>query len=152
MRQKAVIIDVDGTLCNSPHVAGFKKITGGTDWEAWMAATSYATANDWCKEITVAMYKQGYRLIFMTARNTDYNGRAITERWLNNCLNPEGIFEYELIMRPAGDFRPDVDVKLMLYSELIVPHFDVLFAIDDKQTVINLWRNLNIPALHCADY
>jgi hypothetical protein len=150
--QKAVIIDIDGTLSNSQHVAQFQKPTGGTDWAAWIAATSYAPANEWCKQLAIAMYKQGYRLIFMTARTTHFDGRAITERWLNNQLNPEGIFEYELIMRPAEDFRLDTDVKLSLYATLVAPHYDVLFAVDDKQNIIHLWRHLGIPALHCADY
>ena len=152
MRQKAVIIDIDGTLSNSPHIAGFQKPTGGTDWAARIEATSHAPANEWCKELTIAMSWQGYRLIFMTGRTESFNGKAITEQWLKQQLNPEGIFEYELIMRPSGDFRLDTDVKLMLYTTHIAPNFDVLFAIDDKQSIVNLWRNLGVPALHCADY
>jgi FMN phosphatase YigB (HAD superfamily) len=152
MRQKAVIIDIDGTLSNSPHVEGFKKPTGGTDWEAWIASTRYAPVNEWCKELVLAMHRRGYKLIFLTARSTNFSGLEITKEWLDSHLNHEGIFEYELIMRPIGDFRPDTEVKTMLYSTLISPYYDVLFAIDDKKTVINLWRSLSVPALHCADY
>lgn len=152
MKQKAVIIDIDGTLSNSLHVELFKKPTSGTDWEKWMASNRFAAVNEWCKELCVAMQRRGYRLIFVTARSTGFNGLEITREWLNAHLNPEGIYEYELIMRPENDFRPDIDVKLMLYTTLVAPHYDIMFAVDDKAAIIDLWRNLNIPALHCADY
>lgn len=152
MKQKAVIIDIDGTISNSLHAEQFQKPTGGTDWEKWIESTRFATVNEWCKELCIAMQHRGYRLIFLTARSSGFNGLAITREWLNSHLNPDGIFEYELIMRPENDFRPDTDIKLDLYSRLIYPHYDILFAVDDKQKIIDLWRNLGIPSLHCADY
>jgi hypothetical protein len=152
MRQKAVIIDIDGTLANSQNPLVFTNSKGETDWPAWIASTAHAPVNEWCKQLTVAMYRQGYRLIFLTARGEHLNGRALTKNWLNNTLNIEGIFEYELLMRPEGDLRPDIDLKLTIYSTLIAPNFDVAFAVDDKQSVVDLWRNLGLPALHCADY
>lgn len=152
MKQKAIIIDIDGTLANSQRVAAFTSPDGKINWEAWISSTRYSPVNEWCKEICVAMQRQGYKLIFMTARGKDFDGESITREWLNNHLNHAGIFEYELIMRPAGDRRPDTDIKLELYTRLIFPLYDVLFTIDDKQSIVDLWRNLNIPSLHCADY
>jgi predicted secreted acid phosphatase len=152
MKQKAVIVDIDGTISNSPHVAQFTSPEGKVDWEAWISSTRFAPINEWCKEICVAMQRRGYRLIFMTARSSNFNGHEITREWLNNHLNSEGIFEYELMMRPKDDFRPDSEIKQDLYWTSVYPHYDVLFAVDDKHNIIDLWRNLNIPALHCADY
>lgn len=152
MRQKAVIIDIDGTLSNSQHTNLFPKPNGGVDWAKWMASNKYALVHEWCKELCIAMYKSGYKIIFMTARSSNFDGHTITRDWLNSHLNAEGLYDYELIMRPNNDFRPDTDVKLMLYTTLVVPHYDILFAVDDKSNIVNLWRNLGITALHCTDY
>jgi uncharacterized HAD superfamily protein len=151
MKQKAVIIDIDGTLSNSPDAYACRKPTGGVDWLKWMASTADSPVNIWCKELSIAMHKQGYKLIFLTARNTDYNGHTITREWLNKHLHSENIYEYELIMRPANDYREDVEVKEMLYSNFIEHKYDVLFAIDDKLSIIKLWKKLNIQGLHCSD-
>jgi hypothetical protein len=117
-----------------------------------MASNRFATVNEWCKEIVLAMHRRGYKILFLTARNGSSSGREITKEWLDSHFGHEGIHDYELIMRPDEDFRPDTDVKLMLYRDLVANSYDVLLAIDDKKHVIDLWRNLNIPALHCADY
>jgi hypothetical protein len=107
--------------------------------------------NEWCKEIAVSMHRRGYKLIFLTARSSGYSGKEITVEWLNLHLNHEGIHDYKLIMRPDGDFRSDADVKYTLYHEMIMPHYDVMLAIDDKLSIISLWRSLDVPGLHCAD-
>ena len=151
MKQKAVIIDIDGTLSNSPDAYACRKPTGGVDWPKWIASTSDSPINEWCKELSIAMHKQGYKLIFLTARNTDYNGYAITMEWLNRHLWREDVTGYELIMRPADDHREDVEVKEMLYHKHIEPRYNVLFAVDDKSSIIKLWKKLNIQGLHCSD-
>jgi hypothetical protein len=117
-----------------------------------MESNRFAPVNDWCKTLVVAMAHKGFTIIFMTARSTEFKGKEITTEWLNTQFNSEGIYDFELIMRPIGDCRPDTEVKLMLYTTKVAPHYDVLFAVDDTQRVIDLWRNLNIVGLHCADY
>ena len=52
MKQKAIIIDLDGTLVNSLKIDGFTDAWGKTDWERWMVSNRFAPANEWCKEIT----------------------------------------------------------------------------------------------------
>ncbi len=152
MLQKAVIIDLDGTLACSQHVDGFRKPTGGTDWPAWIAATAYATVNEWCLEIVKAFHAQGYTIIFLTARSDAYNGREITTNWLNMQLATANISDYKLIMRPADDYRKDFIIKTELFYTQVLPYYEVLFAVDDKREVVDMWRNLGVTALHCADY
>lgn len=152
MKQKAIIIDIDGTLCQSAHVDLYKNPDNTINWEKWMESNRFALVNDWCLELCIAMQRKGYRLIFLTARGEDFNGREITKNWLDSHLNTYDIYDYELIMRKDGDFRSSEQIKLDAYIRLILPHFNVLFAIDDQRNIVDLWKNLDIPSLHCADY
>jgi hypothetical protein len=49
--QRAIIVDLDGTLCNSQRVTGFEDQFGHVNWEAWGESNAYATRNEWCAEI-----------------------------------------------------------------------------------------------------
>jgi len=54
-------------------------------------------------------------------------------------------------MRSENDYSPDIDVKLGLYATHVSPYYNVAFAIDDRKHIIDLWRSIGIPALHCTD-
>jgi predicted secreted acid phosphatase len=146
--QQAIIVDLDGTLANSQHVKDFTNENGKVDWPAWMDATAFATVNDWCREIVHAFAANGTKIIFLTARNGNEQGRKITEEWLRRTT----FADFELLMRKENDYRPDTIIKSEIYLNEIAPRYEVLFAVDDKKAVIDMWRNLGVPALHCADY
>lgn len=149
MRQ-ALIIDLDGTLCNSMHVADFTDINGVVNWNEWAESTAYATRNDWCAEIVNNFASQNYHIIFLTARTGTPRHFEITKDWLQNF--GFGHLQYTLLMRDVDDKRPDYVIKEEIYRKEIAPNYNVLFAVDDKHAVIGMWRKLGIPALHCADY
>ena len=147
MRTKAIIVDIDGTLANSPHVAQFQE-EGQINWDAWIKATAYSTVYEWCREVVNNFAISGYKIIFLTARSEENNGRKITNDWLKRTI----IGDYELYMRQEGDSRPDTVIKKEIYIRDIAHKYDVSFALDDKKAIIDMWRELDIPALHCADY
>lgn len=147
MRQRAVIIDLDGVLVNSPHAEQFKH-NDVIDWEAWEDSTEFSPRNEWCTEIVTSMALSNVKIIFLTARTGTAKFKGITERWLQR----NGFVGYELLMRPTYDHRSDHEVKKSLFLEGINSRYEVLFAIDDKKSVIDMWRELGVPALHCADY
>ena len=41
-------------------------------------------------------------------------------------------------------------IKKEIYRHLIKPYYDVLFAIDDRQQVVDLWRDEGLVCLQCA--
>lgn len=147
---RAIIVDLDGTLCQSQHVAEFTATCGTVDWNAWAESTAFAPRNEWCSEIVHAFADRGYLILFLTARSGTERHREITEEWLKN--HGFGHLKYKLIMRDENDRRPDVVIKEELLRSSILPNYHVEFAIDDKRSVCNMWRNFDIPALHCADY
>lgn len=147
MLQKAVIIDIDGTIANTPQPDAPIKENGETDWHGWIMTTQFSPVNEWCKQIVLAMAMQGYKIVFLTARSGDDGSRKITEEWLENHIP----VMHELYMRHEDDRRPDYEMKKDVFLNEIAPHYDVCFAIDDKKVNVDLFRSLGIPALHCAD-
>lgn len=148
MLQQAIIVDIDGTLANSPQPSEEHMKDGVMDWSAWIRSTQFSPVNEWCREMVMAMALNGVRIIFLTARSEDAESRKITEDWLQRHVP----VVHELYMRPENDFRHDAESKRDLFLNQIAPKYDVLFAIDDKRANCDLFRDLGIAALHCADY
>jgi len=148
MGNRAIIVDIDGTLSQSNHVDQYTDVGGSVDWKAWMNSNQYAPVNEWCREIVNAAIAMGTQIIFLTARTGDAQGWEVTDMWLKN----NGFTNYKLFMRKEGDYRPDYAIKQEIYNTEIMAYYDVQFAIDDKKRIIDMWRSLDIPALHCADY
>lgn len=148
MLQPAVIIDIDGTLANSPAPSEEHMNDGVMDWNAWIRSTQFSPVNEWCRELVMAMALNGVKIIFLTARSESEESRKITEDWISRHVP----VLHELHMRPEDDFRHDQESKRDVFLNKIAPFYNVLFAVDDKRVNCDLFRDLGIAALHCADY
>lgn len=141
--QKAIIVDIDGTIAQSPRPQG-----SPVDWKAWMESTRYCPVNEWCRQLVISMSLSNYTIIFLTSRDDSEASEEVTNDWLKRNLP----ISYKLLMRRDGDHRPDYEVKEEIYKRDIMPFYDVDFVVDDKSGVIAMFRELGIPALHCAHY
>lgn len=142
-KKKAIIVDLDGTLCDVEHrvhhVKGKNK-----NWKEFNELMVHDELNHWCFELMDAMTKKGYKILFVTGRGEAY--REPTEAWLDK----HGV-EYEhLFMRALIDYREDSDVKEDIYYNMIEQDYQVLFVIDDRQTVVDRWRKIDLICLQCA--
>ena len=61
---------------------------------------------------------------------------------------PKYINDYDLIMRLDTDKRPDNESKEHIVKILKETH-NILFAIDDKPSVVKMYRNQGVPCLEC---
>ena len=141
---KCVIIDLDGTLANCEprryHVNGEVK-----DFGAFFAAIGDDEPFEWCKTLVHAMSRHGYDIVLCSGRPDDY--RKVTELWLTF----NGIAYSALYMRASGDGREDSAVKKEILDRDILPNWDVLFAVDDRKQVVEMWRANGIICLQCAE-
>lgn len=149
MKIPAIIVDLDGTLYNAKerqdkHLRGDKK-----DFDAFHADAHLDDPHAWCADLVRAMAEYGFTPLFVSGRDDTY--RPHTEMWLKahvggylSCTSPE-----TLIMRPAGDYTPDDELKEKFYRELIEPKYNVLFCIDDRQRVVDMWRRIGLTCLQC---
>ena len=146
--QKAIIVDLDGTLINSPMV--MPDHNGNVDFSVWVEQTKFSPVNEWCSAIVHAHAQAGNKVIFLTARDDSEKFVTITTNWL--VRNGFGYINYELIMRSTSDHRTDDVMKEEAYNNKIKPFYDVLFAIDDKLKNVEMFRRIGVPALHCSEY
>jgi hypothetical protein len=54
-------------------------------------------------------------------------------------------------MRKKGDFRKDSVVKKEIYEKYIKDNFNILFCLDDRNQVVNMWREIGIKCLQVQD-
>ncbi len=79
-----------------------------------------------------------YKILVVSGRKAEC--RAETESWLRaNYIQPD-----EIYMRADGDGRPDSIVKYEILRDKIAPHYDVEGVFDDRNSVVNMWRNVGI--------
>lgn len=141
----AVIVDLDGTLANCDHrrhhVEGDKK-----DWDAFYEAMENDFVNRWCEKLCQIL-RSHYFIYFVTGRPEKY--RKITECWIEKQLGWG--MGYVLMMRPNGNFEQDAVIKERIYREQIEPLHQVMFCIDDRKQVVDMWRRIGLTCLQCAE-
>ena len=141
--RKAIIFDIDGTLADVEHrvhhVRQDKK-----NWRAFNDAMSEDVLNPWCAKLIEAMHAQGFAIIFVTGRDENYRDKTID--WMYR----HQIHFDRLYMRAAVDFRGDDEVKKEIYLQEIKDQWEVLFVVDDRLSVVKMWREqLNLVCLQC---
>jgi phosphoglycolate phosphatase-like HAD superfamily hydrolase len=147
-KPKAVIIDLDGTLCDLAHRLHYVE-KSPKDWDSFFNEAYKDTPFEWCQDLISGLMSIGYAIIFITGRAE----RKISLEWLcRHTQIPRQQIDERLYTREKGDFRKDHEVKAELYRNHIEPHFRVVFAVDDKKSIVDLWRSLGIPALLCSDW
>ena len=131
---KAIMVDIDGTLAlhtsRSPY--DFDKL----DTDALNDPIAAIVNRSW----------PHYQIIYCTGREDKY--RTATAEWLeSNGMRPGSLF-----MRLTGDKRNDAIVKREIFDKHIAPYFDIQFVLDDRDRVVNMWRNeLGLTVLQVAE-
>ncbi len=126
-KKKAIICDLDGTLCIHNGRSPFDYNKCDTD-----------KPNKSVMETIKLFKEQGYSVLLVSGRE-DYC-REKTEGWLDKY----GV-QYDMLqMRKSGDMRADTIVKKEIYNSYIGPYYDVLFCLDDRDKVVALWRGMGL--------
>ncbi len=141
----AIIIDLDGTLCNVSHRVHFVK-QSPPNWPAFFDACVDDTPNAAVVALFHMIRAVGVTVIYVSGRPETHRG--YTETWLDRYgLDDDTL----LLMRPAGDYRPDAIVKRELYEVHIAGRYDILFTVDDRSAVVAMWRELGLTCFQVAD-
>lgn len=152
MKQDAIIFDLDGTLCDSPHIEHNSYPT--IDWESFHENNTDCPSFPWAVQMIELYQQAGYCIIFLTARDDTPRTRELTEQWLVRHLsfvNEESFTEHPLVMCKPLDFREDSVGKVELYISEIQPFYNVHLFVDDKASNCRAFRELGIPSLCCAE-
>lgn len=142
-----VIFDVDGTLANIDHRRPFVENLGRSeqDWKSFLH--DWNVIKDTPDESICMLAKMcsfyGFQVYVASGRPDSL--RETTELWLKEHL----IYYDKLFMRKDGDFRKDDIVKEEFLKEIDKDR--ILFIVDDRKCVVDMWRRNGIKVLHCAE-
>lgn len=148
-KETAIIVDLDGTLCNADHRLHLIQ-KEPKDFKTFFSLAHLDGVNEWCRSIVIGAQASGQRILFVTGRGA--GEFELTAKWILDNVGILAKLNENIFMRATGDKRSDTEIKLELYRNAIEPNYKVLFAIDDRKAVIDLWRSLGITALHCSDW
>jgi hypothetical protein len=155
MSKNLIICDLDGTIANIEHRLHYIK-GPHKDWDSFNKACVDDTVNKDVREILWNMYDAGRdlsghpdlravsdRTVYFFSGRSDVV-RKETEEWLReHVVAPsmcDDLDRPKLFMRKEGDFRNDVEVKREMIHSLNITPDDVLCILDDRQGVVDMWR------------
>lgn len=130
-----ILVDIDGTLALNKGTRG---------WFDW-ARVGEDEPNLPVVNHVRSLIEAGEHVTIMSGR--DSVCRTETLAWLKEHLGTE----LPLFMRPEKDNRPDFLVKHELYRNHIEGNFHVRYVLDDRQQVVDLWRNLGFSCWQVAE-
>lgn len=133
----AYIFDVDGTLA---------KMDGRSPYE-WHRVHTDKQVPAVCK-MMIDLYELGYHIIVMSGR--DGACFDLTEKWLAESGDAPLRF-HKLLMRAQGDTRKDNIVKVELFRDHVAPFYNVLGTFDDRNQVVDMWRQIGLTCFQVAD-
>ena len=145
-KRKCIIVDLDGTLCNSEHRLHYVK-QNPPDWKNFLDGCVHDTLNREVFELCQMAYQSGMPIFFCSGRPEQY--RAVTQEWFHEY----GIPPYRsLMMRPQEDTKtPDHEIKKIMLDQIRAWGYDPIFAVDDRPTVIAMWRANGVPCFAMDD-
>jgi len=125
----AIIVDIDGTIASHEGVR--------SPYDA--SRYQYdVPRKDVVKFVQEQHYKLNKQIVFCSGRHGDY--RDVTENWLNYHVK----VPFHLIMREDRT-RDDSVEKYILFDKYIRNNYNVEFVLDDRDRVVNMWRQISLP-------
>jgi predicted kinase len=133
----AVLVDIDGTLAKMSDRSPF-------EWDRVGEDTPHSDVID----LVIALREAGSGIVFVSGR--DGSSYDLTRQWLVAHVGPWAATQ-SLFMRAAGDMRKDSVVKKEIYEERILGRYNVWFVLDDRDQVVERWRDdLGLRCLQVA--
>lgn len=137
MKKKAIIVDMDGTICEN---------VTGRPWYGEGAADGMMTDAPYTDIINMLRtYLENYemQLLILTGRNDTKDVRAATLAWLEtNWFYPDKLF-----MRKPGDYSKTAAFKEKTYVEKIEPYYDVIMVFEDNNACVQMFRDKGLLVL-----
>lgn len=136
---KTVVFDLDGTLCDLTHRLHY--LDKG-DWDSFYAACGGDAPHEEIVALANLVYNAGLNVMIVSARRQSETQQTIA--WLRD----NGVQYSTLsLLRKDGDYTPDEKLKEAWLRG--IDKSDVLFVIDDRQKVVDMWRRNELVCLQC---
>lgn len=136
MKQKAIIVDLDGTICEN---------VTGRPWYGKRAAE---------KMIEDAPYINIINMIRAYCNICDLDLLILTGRHKGteldvslDWLNKYWLFPAKIFGRDLNDYTKTVVYKEKVYEELIKPNYDVVMVFEDNNACVQMFRDKGLTVL-----
>ena len=141
MTEEIVIFDIDGTLADvSERLHHINKKP--KDWDSFFKGIPQDKAIRSMVRLCNIIYESGIKIILCSGRSDQY--RRETIEWLTQ----EGVNYHELVLRRNNDRRNDVIVKREMLAGM--DRSKILFVVEDRAGVVEMWRSEGLVCLQCA--
>ena len=137
----AIIVDLDGTLLDGCHRHHY--VTEDIkDFDTFRREAVNDRINKKIRTLVNFIYRfTPIKVILFTGRDTKVRYNTI------KCLKRHGVLYDHLFMRRDGDNSPDSYFKSNYFLKYIQPNFTVLLAIDDRPSVVEIFKRLGVPCI-----
>jgi predicted secreted acid phosphatase len=136
-----VIFDIDGTLADvSERIHYLRKKP--KDWNAFFGGMAQDKAIHSMVRLCNLLYASGIQIILCSGRSEEH--RAETVKWLAE----KGVNYHDLLLRKDRDRRSDTVAKREMLAG--IDRSKVLFVVEDRSRVVEMWRSEGLVCLQCA--
>lgn len=125
---QAVICDIDGTLAWMQNRSPYDYTKVKNDFY-----------DDGLVRLLTKLCNQGIQLIIVSGREASDQCTQDTLDWLNKKFD-----NFIFYQRRQKDYRPDEIIKEEIYHTCIEDRYDIMCVFDDRNKVVNMWRNLGL--------
>lgn len=142
----AVLLDVDGTCLEGVRRHKFVVCEPEKrDWKKFYANVINDTSIKFTYLLASALFHFGIKIVLLTGRPK--RDEEVTRK----CLRRHHFPFHELYLREDDDNREDYIYKKEKYLSEIKDKYNIIFAVDDRLSVIKTFTDLGIPCLYYAN-
>lgn len=132
-KKNAIIVDIDGTIAKMNNRSPY-------DWGRVGEDAPHQDIID-----LVKLLSKDHEVIIVSGR--DGSCWESTKNWLIDNKVP---FSY-IYMRLPNDRRKDSIIKKEIYDSFVKPLYQVKYVLDDRNQVVEMWRDLGLRVLQVAE-
>lgn len=136
MKKKAIIVDLDGTICEN---------VTGRPWYGKGAAEGMLNdkpCTDIINLIDCYSCKYDLEILILTGRHKGEELEA-TKKWLYK----NSFYYSEIFAREPNDYSKATLYKEKVYGELIKPNYDVVMVFEDNNACVKMFRDKGLTVL-----
>ena len=150
MKDKAIIMDIDGVLADSQeYIDKYLRNVKEKDYDSFWNSVPKHEVFDWSRNLVENYHNVGHKIVMLTARQDIPIARENTLKWFyKNNIHCD-----MLLMQPPRDVEEKNElyrhglIKIDMYNKLIKPHYDIEFMVDDSPDNVKMFREIGLTVL-----